>query len=163
MIFFNADLDDKEIEEKLKELDEDHQREIQKRYDIGEIKNYQITSSNDGNGKTLQHHKTNYNSNKNPKEQSTKEESPHEIYSQKFVGNDYLAEAVLIGNKPYFALSIKRIFSDFDDDLSWKLLDDGDYLISVQSFDVYIPKDSSSNKDEYFDWATMQVKLISEI
>ena len=80
MIFFNINLDDNEIQEKLKELDEDHQREIQKRYDIGEIKNYQLSSSsthNGGNGKTLQHHnkKTQYNnSNKiNPKEQSTKE------------------------------------------------------------------------------------------
>ena len=117
MIFFNADLDDNGIEEALKELDEDHQREIQTRYDRGEIKNYQLTSSNDGNGKTLQHHKTNYNSNKNPKEQSTKEESPHEIYSQKYVGNDYLAEAVLIGNKPYFAVSIKRIFSEGDENV----------------------------------------------
>jgi hypothetical protein len=115
MIFFNADLDYNEIEEKLKELDEDHQREIQTRYDRCEIKNYQLSSStnNDGNGKTLQHHnkKTQYNnSNKiNPKEQSTKEESSvKEIFSQKYADNDYLAEAILIGNKPYFAVSIKR-------------------------------------------------------
>jgi hypothetical protein len=116
MIFFNANLDDKEIEQKLKELDEDHQREIQKRYDRGEIVNYQLSSSststnNSGNGKTLHHHKTQYNnSNKtNPKEQSTKEESSvKEIFSQKYADNDYLAEAILIGNKPYFAVSIKR-------------------------------------------------------
>jgi len=101
--------------EALKELDEDHEREIQKRYDKGEIVNYQLSSSstnNDGNGKTLQHHhKTPYNNSnkKNPKEQSTKEESSvKEIFSQKYAGNDYLAEAVLIGNKPYFAISIKR-------------------------------------------------------
>ena len=55
------------------------------------------------------------NNNKEEKKTTTKEESPHEIYSQKYVGNDYLAEAVLIGTKPYFAVSIKRIFSDFED------------------------------------------------
>jgi hypothetical protein len=116
MIFFNANLDDKEIEQKLKELDEDHQREIQKRYDRGEIVNYQLSSSststnNSGNGKTLHHHKTQYNnSNKtNPKEQSTKEESSvKEIFSQKYADNDYLAEAILIGNKPYFTVSTSR-------------------------------------------------------
>ena len=54
MIFYNANIDDDndQIEEKLKDLDNDHQREIQTRYDRGEIKNYQLTSSNDGNGKT---------------------------------------------------------------------------------------------------------------
>jgi len=113
MIFYNANLEDNEIEEKLKDLKNDHEREIQERYGRGEIVNYQ---SNNGNGKTLQHkqHKTDYNSNKNPKEQSTKEESPHEIYSQKYVGHDYLAEAVLIGKKPCFAVSIKSIFSPID-------------------------------------------------
>jgi hypothetical protein len=123
MIFFNADFDDNEIEETLKELDEDHEKEIQKRYDRDEIVNYQSSSSstNKGvNGKTLQQHhkKTLYNnSNKtNPKEESTKEESSvKEIFSQKYAGNDYLAEAVLIGNKPYFAVSIKRNFTDIED------------------------------------------------
>ena len=53
MIFYNADLDVDDndgIEEKLKELDNDHEREIQKRYDTGEIVNYK---SNNGNGKTF--------------------------------------------------------------------------------------------------------------
>ena len=118
MITYNADLEDDEIEEKLKDLENDHEREIQKRYARGEIVNYQ---SNNGNGKTLQHHhtqqqehKTNYNSIKNTKEQSTKEESVKIIYSQKYVGNDYLAEAVLIGKKPNFAVSTKRIFSPIE-------------------------------------------------
>jgi hypothetical protein len=36
-----------------------------------------------------------------------KEETPKEVYSQKYAGKDCLAEAVLIGNKPYFAVSTK--------------------------------------------------------
>ena len=108
MIFYNAGIDDDndEIDEKLEDLEKDHEREIQQRYARGEIVDYQ---SNNGNGKSLQHKKQ-----QKTKEETTKEESPHEIYSQKYVGNDYLAEAILIGNKPYFAVSIKRIFSEID-------------------------------------------------
>jgi hypothetical protein len=150
MIFFNTNLDDKEIEEKLKELDEDHQREIQTRYGRGKIKNYQLSSSstnNDGNGKTLQHHnkKRPYNnSNKtNPKEESPKEESSvKEIFSQKYADNDYLAEAILIGNKPYFAVSIKRglhsnsenitdTADDDNEDISCNNNNDNNYFPSI--------------------------------
>src|SRR5918993_803016 len=148
MIFFNANLNDNEIEEKLKELDEDHEREIQKRYDRGENVNYQLSSSstnNDGNGKTLQHHhkKTQYNNNSNkinPKEQSTKEESSvKEIFSQKYADNDYLAEAILIGNKPYFAVSIKRSLLSNSENIIDTADDDNDDISCNNNNNNYFP------------------------
>ncbi|MDR4510996.1 MAG: hypothetical protein MRJ93_04745 [Nitrososphaeraceae archaeon] len=50
---------------------------------------------------------SNGNRKSSKQQQNDKEESQKEVYSQKYSGNDYLAEAVLIGNKPYFATSAK--------------------------------------------------------
>jgi hypothetical protein len=43
----------------------------------------------------------------NIKDSEKKQDSPKEVYTQKYVSKDCLAEAVLICNKPYFAVSSK--------------------------------------------------------
>ena len=90
----NSEIEDNEeiSKERLRELDEEHEQEIKNLYDKGVIIDYR--SNNNDNGKA----------NKAPKE---KQESVKEVFSQKFVGYDYLAEAVIVGFKPYFALTSK--------------------------------------------------------
>src|SRR5215216_137030 len=110
MIFYNNnDLDDDTINEIIREKEEEQDQYIQEQYDKGIIQDYSSKNSNNiinGNAKT--------NSNHSKKE---KQESPKEVYSQKYIGNDYLAEAVLIGNKPCFAVTIKRnFFNDENND-----------------------------------------------
>ena len=46
----------------------------------------------------------NVNTYNNSIKQKKNQQSFKEIYTQKYVGNDYLAEAVIIGDKPYFAV-----------------------------------------------------------
>ena len=102
MTFFDTDLTDDEIAAIEKEKEEEQERFIQKQYDKGVILDYKKNDLVNGN-----------KNNKNSKE---KEGSQHEIYSQKYVGKDYLAEAVLIGNKTYFAVSSKLRRSSDDGD-----------------------------------------------
>ncbi len=89
-------LDDPAIElaKNLQELDERQKEDIQKKYDAGEFEDY--SKKHNCNGKT------------NKKSSSKAEqESLKEVFSQKYVGHDYLADAVMIGFKPYFAISSK--------------------------------------------------------
>lgn len=51
MIFYNTDLNDNELQEKLKELEEEQERDIQKMYDKGEIVDYRKNNHFNGNGK----------------------------------------------------------------------------------------------------------------
>ncbi len=91
------DLSEEEIErireQKLKELAEDQERYYKEQVRKGIIHEYK-----NGNGKV------------------TKEEEKQdkkEIFSQKYVGKDYLAEAIFVGGQSFFAVSQK--VSDFND------------------------------------------------
>lgn len=104
MTLHNSDFDIEEDEEEQQYtndistyLDERQQQDIQNLYNTGQIPNF----NKYGNG------------DKSSKRQSDKEETPKEVYSQKYSGSDYLSEAVLIGSKPYFAVSTK--LSDITD------------------------------------------------
>ena len=90
----NSEIEDNEetSKERLRELDEEHEQEIKNLYDKGEIIDYQ--SNNNDNGKA----------NKAPKD---KQESLKEVFTQKYVGHDYLVEVVIVGFKPYFAVTSK--------------------------------------------------------
>lgn len=93
----NCDIENNETseEEKLRELEEEQNDYIQKLYDNGEFVDYHTNNNVINNGKA------------NKKESKEKQESLKEIFSQKYKGHDYLAEAVIIGSKPYFAVSSK--------------------------------------------------------
>jgi hypothetical protein len=95
--FFDPNLTDEQKAKTLREKEEEQKQFIQEQYDKGVILDYNTNNNNQNNDNLVDGNK------KNPKEEG----SQHEIYSQKYVGKDYLAEAVLIGNKPYFAVSSK--------------------------------------------------------
>lgn len=99
MIFYNNDLDDTAIDKILKEKEEEQYQYIQEQYDKGIIPDYSNNIIINGNTKT--------NSSNHSQKREKQESQQKEVYSQKYVGNNYLAEAVLIGNTPYFAVSTK--------------------------------------------------------
>jgi len=90
----NSEIEDNEeiSKERLRELDEEHEQEIKNLYDKVEIIDYQSNIYD------------NDKANKAPKD---KQESLKEVFSQKYVGHDYLADAVIVGFKPYFAVTSK--------------------------------------------------------
>jgi hypothetical protein len=109
----NSD-DDAAIEETIRENEEKQEQYIQKQYEKNNIPDYRKNNNIKGN----------HNGKANTKDSKEKHDSLKEVYSQKYVGTDYLADAVLIGNKPYFAVSIKRLFG----------VDDGDDITTIRKF-----------------------------
>lgn len=92
----NSNLSDEQIEQRkerlLKEF-EDYGQEYIKKQSI------KLGIPNLKNGKGKKSHKN--------KEDNQEEESKKEIFSQKYSGKDYVAEAIFIGITPYFAVSTK--------------------------------------------------------
>jgi hypothetical protein len=94
----NNNLTEEEINNRIKEFEEDQEYEIEQ-LKKNKIPHFKSIDIHFGNGK------------KSVKKKQDEEEETKvkEIYSQKYAGKDYLVEAILIEkeNKPYFAVSTK--------------------------------------------------------